>query len=230
MNGTVLSLHRWPVKSMGGERVPALELFARGARGDRRQALTWRGGRRLTARAAPRLLAWRARLVAGAVVVTDPAGREWRWDEDGLQAAIARDLDKDVALADNPALMADLPDSVLVTLAPSHRGLEQALGTPVDLRRFRTNVHVEIEAPAFAEHDWESGRLTIGDAELELLHPCRRCVIVTRDPDTQVAWPALLRHLHAERRSVFGINARPLNEATIRPGERVEVRPPARRS
>lgn len=228
--GTVLSLHRWPVKSMGGEDVPALELFAHGARGDRVHALTWREGRRLTARVAPRLLAWSARRGAEGAIVTDPAGREWRWDEEGLAAALAGDLRKDVTLVEDPALMADLPDSLLVTFAPSLRALEEELGTPLDLRRFRPNVHVEIDAPAFAERDWEGRRLTIGDAELELLHPCRRCVIVTRDPDTQEAWAGLLRHLHTERDSLFGINARALNEATIHPGDRVEVHPPARRA
>jgi uncharacterized protein YcbX len=56
-SGTVLSLHRWPVKSMGGEAVDALRIDGRGAGGDRAHALfdTFRGRpRRLTVRPAPR--------------------------------------------------------------------------------------------------------------------------------------------------------------------------------
>src|SRR3712207_8866333 len=36
------------------------------------------------------------------------------------------------------------------------------------------------------------------------LHPCVRCAIPTRDPDTQAKWPGLLRHLDAEHGRVFG--------------------------
>jgi uncharacterized protein YcbX len=223
-SGTVLSLHRWPVKSMGGEAMDELDLFAHGVRGDRERALYWRGGRRLTARAAPRMLAWHARSDGGGPpTVTDPGGREWRWDDPRLEAAISADLEREVKLVEDPRLIQDLADSVLVTFDATHRALERELGGAIDMRRFRTNVHVTLDADAFGETGWEGRRLTIGDAELQLLHPCARCAIVTRDPDTQEAWPRLLRHLHDEHHSVFGINARPRNEATIRVGDRVEV-------
>lgn len=222
-SGTVLSLHRYPVKSMAGERTDALELFEHGVRGDRQQALTWRDGRRLTARAAPRMLAWTARSNGTQPVVTDPAGREWRWDEEGLDRAISEDLDKEIELADDEGLMQDLPDSVLVTFQPTLERLAQELGPGVDLRRFRTNVHVAIDAEPFSELDWEGRRMTIGDAELELLHPCVRCAMVIRDPETQEAWPQLLRHLHNDHASIFGINARPVGEAVIHVGDPCEV-------
>lgn len=60
-SGTVLSLHRWPVKSMGGEPVETFALDRDGVAGDRAQVLydTHQGApRQLTARQAPRLLAW----------------------------------------------------------------------------------------------------------------------------------------------------------------------------
>ena len=61
--GTVAGLWRWPVKSMAGEQVDALRVDGRGAGGDRTHAvLHEHKGRRkpLTAREAPRLLAWKA--------------------------------------------------------------------------------------------------------------------------------------------------------------------------
>ena len=42
-----------------------------------------------------------------------------------------------------------------------------------------------------------------GGVKLRLLHPCERCAIPTRDPDTQVKWPHLLRHLHADAQPVL---------------------------
>jgi uncharacterized protein len=228
LSGTVLSLHRWPVKSMAGEDVEALELFEHGAVGDRQHALYWRGGRRLTARAAPRMLAWSARTNGdgpeGSPTIIAPDGRTWTWDDDGLEAAIAEDLGKEVALVRDPSLMQDLGDSLLVTFEATLRGLAAETDErAADLRRFRPNVHVAMEVEPFAEAAWEGRRLRIGEAELELLWPCARCAIVTRDPDTQDAWGGLLRHLHRRHDSIFGINARPLGRARIAVGDPVEV-------
>lgn len=219
-SGAVLSLHRWPVKSMAGETLDGLELFEHGVPHDRRWALTWRDGRLLTARVSPRMLAWSARLNGDGVLLIDPDGRTWRWDEEGLRDRLAEDLGREVHLREDPTLNQDLRDSVLVTFKPSL----DALGHR-DLRRFRTNIHVEVDAEPFAEAGWEGMRLTIGDAELDLLHPCKRCVIVTRDPDTLEVDAGLLKHLHARHGSIFGINARPVNRATIRVGDPVRVLP-----
>ncbi len=54
------------------------------------------------------------------------------------------------------------------------------------------------------------GHLEIGDAELELLWPCARCAIVTRDPETREAWPGLLRHVNEQHDTFFGFRAQPL--------------------
>ena len=222
-SGSVISLHRWPVKSMAGEDADALELFEHGVRGDRQRALVWRGGRRLTARAAPRMLAWSARSNGSVPILTAPGGREWHWGDEGLQEAISEDLGKEVELAEDPTLMPDLPDSVLVTFQPTLERLREELDVPVDLRRFRTNVHVAIDAEPFAELGWEGRALRVGEARFELLHPCVRCAMVIRDPETQEAWPQLLRHLHSDHSSIFGINARPLGDAVIHVGDPIEV-------
>jgi uncharacterized protein YcbX len=93
----------------------------------------------------------------------------------------------------------------------------------VDIRRFRPNIHVQLDTDPFAENGWEGRRLRIGDAELELLHPCVRCVMVTKDPDTQETWAHLLRHLVRRRNAIFGINARPVRPARIAAGDSVEL-------
>ncbi|HWV87179.1 MAG TPA: MOSC N-terminal beta barrel domain-containing protein [Capillimicrobium sp.] len=227
-------LHRWPVKSLAGEPVDVLRVDPRGAAGDRAHALTHthKGATRLlTAREAPRMLAWSA-TYGGADVVPDgppepvltaPDGERYAWSDPALAAALRADLGRDVALRRDVAGQQDLPDSLLVTTAATLAAVEAELGRPLDLRRFRTNVHVELDAPPFAENGWEGRRMRVGDLELELLHPCVRCVIPTRDPDTQVKWAGLLRHLVREHGGIFGINARPLGPATVRRGDPVAV-------
>jgi uncharacterized protein len=219
--GSVLSLHRWPVKSMAGEDHEVLELDERGIAGDRELALVdVERGRRLTAREAPRMLLWRA---SGDGTVTAPDGRTYGAEDAALAHALSADLGRHVVLRRDPALQQDLPNSVLVTARATHEAVEAGFGKRLDLRRWRTNVHVVLDAPAFAEEQWEGAHLAIGEARFVLLHPCERCVIPTRDPDTAVKDGELLRWLSRERATLFGMNARPLGPATVRVGDPVEV-------
>jgi uncharacterized protein len=220
--GTVASLHRWPVKSLAGEDADALRLDGRGIAGDRAHALydTFKDApRQLTVRQAPGMLRWQARyddlpddaLDPDAVplpTVTDPGGRRWEWDDPALAAAMSEDLGRAVTLRRDEALMQDLDDSILVTTQATLDAVSDVLG-PLDLRRFRTNIHVVLDdAPAYAENGWEGRQLQVGDVTLDLLHPCVRCVIPTRDPDTTTKDPNILKWLTRHHDGHFGINAR----------------------
>jgi len=242
IQGTVVSLHRWPVKSLGGEDVDALVLDGRGAAGDRTHALydEFKGApRRLTARQAPRMLRWSAAypgVAADALAPDEPplpvltapdGGPRYRWDDPALPAALAADLGRAVTLRRDVRGQQDLLDTVLITTTATHAAVDAAL-RDIDPRRWRTNVLVELDdVPAYAEERWEHGGARIGDADLALLHPCLRCVIPTRDPDTTAKRKEILRWLTRERAGIFGINARPRGRAVIRVGDRVSVTPPA---
>jgi hypothetical protein len=178
----------------------------------------------------PRMLQWSARYghdvapgEAPPPTVTAPDGRTYPWDDPALPALLRADLGRDVELRSDPALLQDLPCSVLVTTQATLEAVAAELGREVDLRRFRTNVHVTLDAPAFAEEGWEGRRLRIGDAVLDLLHPCGRCVIPARDPDTGEKHPEILRWLTRARAGVFGINARATAPARIARGDPVEL-------
>ena len=124
----------------------------------------------------------------------------------------------------------DLQASVLVTTEASRRAVADALGRAVELRRFRTNLHLDLDAPAFAEERWEGGRLRVGEVTLDLGNPCIRCVIPTRHPDDLSRWPELLRWLHRRRGALFGVNARVVTAGRVRVGDRVTVTEPATQS
>jgi uncharacterized protein len=238
--GTVVSLHRWPVKSLGGEAAQALNVDPRGVAGDRAHALfdVHRGApRQLTARQAPQMLQWHATYAdhPGAALATDdvplptltsPDGARWTWDDPGLPDALTESLGRPVTLRRNLGLMQDLGNSVLVTTQATLTAVAQALGhEDLDLRRFRTNIHVDFDAAAYAEERWEGGILEIGDLELQLLHPCVRCVIPTRHPDTTAKDPEILRWLTREHGGLFGINARVRGSGRVAVGDPVRLRP-----
>jgi uncharacterized protein len=217
----IASLHRWPVKSMAGEALGALEVDWRGAPGDRARAVfDLDRGQRLTARQAPRLLAWAARFEGDEVVVRAPDGTDRAWDDPSFGAALAADLGREVRLDHDERGMQDLGETLLLTTRAS---LEAVPEPWRDLRRFRTNVHLQLDAPAWAEERWEGRRLRLGEVELELLHPCERCAIPTRDPDTQAKDGGLARWLAREHDTLFGINARVVRPGTLRVGDPVSL-------
>lgn len=221
VEGTVTELHRWPVKSFGGEPVDTFLVDERGVAGDRTHALfdTFKDApRRLTIRQQPRMLAWSATYDGADPApgepplprIVGPDGQDLRWDDADLVTAITADLGREVDLRRDVAGQQDLERSVLITTQATLEAVAAELGyEALDLRRMRTNVHVDLPGtPAFAEETWEGRRVTVGAAEFVLLHPCVRCVIPTRDPDTGVKDPKILRHLTREHGGLFGMNAR----------------------
>ena len=223
------------MKSFGGEPVGSFLLDERGVAGDRTHALfdTFRGSaRRLTVRQVARMLAWRADYRGDEAVtpadpppahVTAPDGSTYEWDEPTLRAALEDDLGRPVQLRRDVAGQQDLARSLLITTAATLDAVGAEIGRALDLRRFRTNVHLGLDLPAFAENGWEGRQIRIGDTVLDLLHPCERCVIPTRDPDTSEKDPVILRHLARAHDTLFGINARATGPARISVGDPVEL-------
>ena len=120
--------------------------------------------------------------------------------------------------------MQDLGDSILVTTQAT---LDAVCGDARPPARPAPLPHQRARRArrrrAYAEEDWEGRRLRIGEVELQLLHPCERCVIPTRDPDTTVKDAEILRWLTREHGGLFGINARPRGDARIAVGDQVEL-------
>lgn len=218
--GTVLSLHRYPVKSMAGEALDAATVGVHGMEGDRRHAVRLRGGRKLTARVAPKMLAWHASLNGG-LKITGPDGRTYGLDEE-LEQAVAEHIGKEVALVHDPHGLPDVT-GLHVTVEASRRRLEQELGMPLDVRRFRPNIHVELDAEPFEEARWEGRRLRIGDAELQIVSAADRCVITIHDPDTLEQAPDVLRRINEHHDTYFGVWADAVADARISVGDAVEL-------
>lgn len=227
------------MKSLGGESLTATRLDGRGFAGDRADAcfeLREDGVtlRRLTARQAPRMLLWSATYPSlpddalnpstpPPCGVTSPLGRFFSSDDPALAEALGADLGRTVELRRDLAGQQDLPGSVLVTTEASRRALEAELGEPVDIARFRSNIHLDLDLEPFAEPQLEGACLRVGETELELLHPCERCVIPTRHPETSRKWPELLRHIFREHGGLFGINARASGPGRVAVGDPAEV-------
>jgi uncharacterized protein len=219
-SGRVQALARWPVKSLGGERLEAADLDVSGIIGDRRHTVVEVAtGETLTAAETPRLLTW----TATDAVVRDSRGREWAPGDAATCRALSAELQRTVTLRAHATGQQYHSGTVLITVESSRRALERELDSPVDLRRFRPNLHLDLDSEPFAELAWTGRHLRIGEAVFDLLHPCDRCVIAARDPETGEKWPELLRHLSRHHELLFGIFAAPRGPARVTTGDRAEI-------
>ncbi len=98
-------------------------------------------------------------------------------------------------------------------------------GAPVPMSRFRPNLVIR-GCDAYAED--QPGEIRVGDALFRAVKPCSRCQVTTTDQASgEVRGPEPLRTLATYRDSPngvrFGMNLIPLNDATVRVGDRVTL-------
>jgi uncharacterized protein YcbX len=218
--GTVSEIWRYPVKSMAGERLESVAVTDSGLEGDRRWALVDgtvnRAGKLLTNTQEARLMTYRARLVNGGVEVATPMGATVPLD-DALVAEIAADVARPLTLRDTAGINFDDSHVLVVNLSTVARFALEA-GVAIDRRRFRANFYVDGLEPE-DELAWLGRRIRAGTAELEVVKRCERCAVITRDPDTTVASPELLRLLTQTQETSMGVYCKVVTAGTTSVGD-----------
>ncbi|SEG23124.1 MOSC domain-containing protein [Marinobacterium lutimaris] len=128
--------------------------------------------------------------------------------------------------AERPVLFAD-GYPILLTNEASLQALRDEGPAETEMRRFRPNLVIK-DAPAWAEDNWK--RIRIGEVELELVKPCERCVLITRDPLTGEKSPkseplrTLARiHRSEDGRVCFGHNLMVTKPGLLEVGAEVEL-------
>ena len=196
VHGTVAEIWRYPVKSMAGERLDSCLISETGLVGDRRWALVDgtpnRAGKLFTNTQDARLMRYRARLAEPLVEVVTPSG-ESRPLDDALVARLAAETSRPLTLRDAAGINFDDSPVLIVNLA-AVAAFELSAKVRIDRRRFRANLYLDGVEPD-AEVRWLGQRIVAGEAELDVVKRCERCVVITRDPDTAEASPQLLRVL-----------------------------------
>jgi uncharacterized protein len=221
---SVVEVWRYPVKSMAGERLDSCEVALTGLEGDRRWALVDgspnRAGKPLTIREEDQLMTYRARLADGGVEVVTPGGEVAGMD-DRMVARLAAETSRPLTLRELEGANFDDSPVLIVNLATvAAFGVEA--GMQVDHRRFRANLYVNGLAPE-KELAWIGRRVAVGEAELEVLSRCERCVVITKDPDTIATTPELLRVLAQTQETCMGVYCRVTRPGRVAAGDHVFV-------
>jgi len=221
---SVAEVWRYPVKSMAGERLGSCEVAATGLVGDRRWALVDgspnRAGKPLTIREDDRLMTYRARFADGRAEVLTPRGDVALMDG-SLVSRLASETSRPLILRELEGANFDDSPILVVNLATvASFGVEA--GMDVDHRRFRANFYVDGLAPE-EELAWIGRRVAVGEAELEVVSRCERCVVITKDPDTTATTPELLRILTQTRETCMGVYCRVTRPGRVAQGDQIHV-------
>jgi uncharacterized protein YcbX len=221
---SVVEVWRYPVKSMAGERLDSCAVDPTGLEGDRRWALvdgsTNRAGKLLTIRQHEHLMTYRARLAGQSVEVVAPDGNVHRMD-DRMVSRLAAETSRPLTLRELEGANFDDSPVLIVNLATVAAFGVQA-GMPVDHRRFRANFYFDGLA-AEEEIGWLSRRVQVGEAELDVVSRCERCVVITRDPDTTITTPELLRVLNETQETCMGMYCQVTRPGRVAVGDPVHV-------
>jgi uncharacterized protein len=219
--GRVAAVWRYPVKSMAGEQLDAVDVSWHGLAGDRRWAFVREGLERsgfpwLTLRERSDLWSFRPGFAdraspdRSATLVTTPDGERLNVTDPTLAARLghgARVIKQDRGVFDASPL------SLITTQTIAH--VAATIGRDLEVRRFRPNLVVEAAGDApFAEDDWVGATLRVGALRMRVDRRDSRCVVVNVDPRTAERDPAVLRTIARERDGCLGVYG-----ATVEPGQ-----------
>jgi uncharacterized protein len=160
------------------------------------------------------------------VDVETPGGETLAIDDPALIGTLRNGIDQkqQLTLMRSERALTDCRPVSIFSLQ-SARQLAEETGTPVDKRRFRANIYVDLtSAEGFAENEFVGRSLQIGaKVVVRILERDPRCMMITLDPDTGEKTPTLLKKVAQAHDGMAGVYGAVLVEGTLRKGDSVEV-------
>lgn len=229
--GTVAELYRYPVKSMGGERVASAAVDRDRLHGDRTYAVHDADGKLGSGKATRRfrridgLLDFHARYDGDVPVLTFPDGRDLRGDDPTMDTALAARLGLPCTLATEDAWThLDAAPVHVITTSALRWISAQLPEVAIAVARFRPNMVVDVPgAPDEPVEDaWVGRGLRVGRVEFAVTERVERCVM------TNAAQPGLaydnrvLKTLAARHDMMLGVYAEVRTPGVVAVGDAVE--------
>jgi len=160
------------------------------------------------------------------VDVETPAGKTLAVDDPALMDTLRADLDQkhQLTLMRSERALTDCRPVSIFSLQ-SARQLAEETGVPIDKRRFRANVYVDLSSGGgFAENEFVGKSLRIGPkVVVTILERDARCVMITLDPDTGEKEPAILKKVAQAHEGMAGVYGAVMVEGMLHKGDSVEV-------
>jgi uncharacterized protein YcbX len=158
--------------------------------------------------------------------VETPDGRTLAIDDPALMTMVRADIDEkhQLTLMRSERAMTDCRPFSMFSLQSAQQ-LAEETGTPMDKRRFRANVYVDLtSAQGFAENDYVGRSLRIGPkVVVTILERDPRCMMITLDPDTGEKTPAILKKIAQAHEGMAGVYGAVMVEGMLHKGDSVEL-------
>jgi uncharacterized protein YcbX len=240
--GHVEAIYRYPVKSMGGERLEAANLGWHGLDGDRRLAFRRIGDRSgfpwLTAGKLPDLLLFTPeRCEEGDVPATHvrtPDGEQMPVFGQELATEVGRRYGAAVEMMQfKHGIFDDACISVIAS--DTVREIGRLAGLSPDVRRFRPNVLVSLlRSVPFDEDQWLGGVLSFGEGvgapAISVTMRDVRCAMVNLDPDSARPAPQVLKAVVRANQNNAGIYGTVTRIGRLEVGQKIVLRGAGRTS
>jgi len=160
------------------------------------------------------------------VDVETPDGKKLAIDDPALMDMLRTDIDQkhQLTLMRSERALTDCRPVSIFSLQ-SARQLGEEIGTPIDKRRFRANVYVDLtSAEGFAENEFVGRSLRIGTkVVVTILERDPRCVMITLDPETGQKSPEILKRVAQAHEGMAGVYGAVMVESMLHKGDSVEV-------
>jgi uncharacterized protein len=153
-------IRRFPIKSLLGEQLTTAEIEPRGLVGDRICAVRDADGKLGSGkntrrfRRMPGLLDLRGHWIDGRVEVETACGQRFGEDDPAGHATVSGALSHPVTIARETDVKHHDEGPVSVITTAGLRRLGELVGQPVDPRRFRANLLLDIPGTGFVDDDW----------------------------------------------------------------------------
>jgi uncharacterized protein len=142
------------------------------------------------------------------VDIETPQGQTLAIDDPALIDLLRSDVDQkhELTLMRSQRAMTDCRPVSIFSLQYA-RQLAEETGTPMDKRRFRANVYVDLtSADGFAENEFVGRSLRIGPkVVVTILERDARCMMITLDPDTAEKTPEILKKVAQAHDGMAGV-------------------------
>jgi hypothetical protein len=207
----VAEIWRYPVKTMGGERLARALVGPLGIDGDRVVHVEDARGRLITSRSHPRFLGHAGTLGPDGEPLVD--GRPWRATE--VAAAVI-----DIAGPGARLVHFDGPERFdVLPLLVATGGAIAAFGH--DRRRLRPNLVIG-GVEGLAEREWPGSALRIGEVLIGVEQLRQRCIMTSYDPDTLVQDRSVTRSIFERFGGTLALDCFVIEGGEIAVGDSVE--------
>lgn len=235
--GQVEAIFRYPVKSMGGERLEAAQLGWHGLEGDRRLAFRRMDDRSgfpwLIASKLPDLLLFTPQRRDDAAEgdlpthIRTPEGEEMPVFGEDLAREVGRRCGAPVEMMQMKHGVFD-EGSIHVIASETVREISRLAGRSADVRRFRPNVVVRLlRSGPFQEDDWVGGVLSFGEGDdapaIAVTMRCVRCSMVNLDPDSASSAPEMQKAVVRANKNDAGIYGAVTRIGRLKVGQAVRL-------